>query len=52
VAKLRATRTNEAPLIFRTTMEAGHGGASGRFERLRETAQEYAFILYLAGKHE
>jgi oligopeptidase B len=52
VAKLRATRTNNMPLIFRTTMEAGHGGASGRFERLRETAQEYAFILYLAGKHE
>ena len=52
VARLRATRTNEAPLILRTTMEAGHGGRSGRFERLRETAQEYAFILYLAGEHE
>ncbi len=52
VAKLRATRTNSAPLIFRTTMEAGHGGRSGRFERLRESAQEYAFILDLAGKRE
>lgn len=52
VAKLRATRTNEAPLLFRTTMEAGHGGRSGRFERLRETAQEYAFILDLADQRE
>ncbi|WP_206203097.1 S9 family peptidase [Thioalkalivibrio sp. XN8] len=52
VAKLRAYRTNDAPLIFRTTMEAGHGGRSGRFERLRETAQEYAFIIDLAGIRE
>ena len=49
VARLRATRTNDAPLLFKTTMEAGHGGRSGRFERLREVAQEYAFILDLAG---
>ena len=52
VARLRATRTNSAPLIFRTTMEAGHGGRSGRFERLRERAQEYAFILDLAGQRK
>ena len=52
VAKLRAMRTNQAPLVFRTIMEAGHGGASGRFERLYETAQEYAFILYLAEQRE
>jgi oligopeptidase B len=49
VAKLRATRTNDALLVFKTTMEAGHAGRSGRFEELRETAQEYAFILDLAG---
>ena len=49
VAKLRATRTNDAPLLFRTTMTAGHGGKSGRFESLRELAREYAFILHLAG---
>jgi oligopeptidase B len=49
VAKLRATRTNDAPLVFKTTLEAGHAGRSGRFEELRETAQEYAFILDLAG---
>ena len=52
VAKLRATRSNDAPIVFRTTMEAGHGGRSGRFERLREVAQEYAFILDLAGIRE
>ncbi|MGD9388541.1 MAG: S9 family peptidase, partial [Gammaproteobacteria bacterium] len=52
VAKLRARRTNDAPLIFRTTMEAGHGGRSGRFERLREVAQEYAFIFDLEGIRE
>jgi oligopeptidase B len=52
VAKLRATRSNDAPIVFRTAMEAGHGGRSGRFERLREVAQEYAFILDLAGIRE
>lgn len=52
VAKLRATRTNSQPLVFRTNMEAGHGGKSGRFARLAETAQEYAFILNLLGKSE
>lgn len=49
VAKLRANRTNDNLLLFRTTMTAGHGGSSGRFEALRELAQEYAFILHLAG---
>ncbi len=49
VARLRARRTNEAPLLLRTTMEAGHGGKSGRFERFREIAEEYAFLLDQAG---
>src|SRR5690606_40945295 len=40
VAKLRAMRTNDAPLPLHAAMEAGHGGKSGRSERLRETAQE------------
>jgi oligopeptidase B len=49
---LRATRSNDAPIVLRTTMEAGHGGRSGRFDRLREVAQEYAFFLHLAGRAE
>lgn len=49
VAKLRATRTNDAILILKTNMGAGHGGKSGRFESLRETAEEFAFILWQLG---
>jgi len=49
VARLRARRSGTRPLLLRTTMEAGHGGKSGRFQRFRETAQEYAFVLDLAG---
>ncbi len=49
VAKLRALKTDHNPLLLHTNMEAGHGGASGRFRRYRETAMEYAFILDLAG---
>ncbi len=49
VAKLRATKTDANPLMFKINMEAGHGGKSGRFERLRETAEEYAFILNVLG---
>jgi oligopeptidase B len=45
VAKLRATKTDSKPLLFKVNMEAGHGGKSGRFQRLRETAIEYQFIL-------
>tara|TARA_R110000782_G_scaffold49622_2_gene107899 strand:+ start:32045 stop:34126 length:2082 start_codon:yes stop_codon:yes gene_type:complete len=46
VAKLRATKTNDAALLLKTNMGAGHGGKSGRFESLRETAEEFAFILW------
>ena len=49
VAKLRALKTDDRPLLLRTNMEAGHGGKSGRFERYREVAEEYAFILWQAG---
>ena len=45
VAKLRATKTDTNPLLFRVNMEAGHGGKSGRFRRYRETAEFYAFML-------
>ena len=49
VARLRAMKTDSNPLLFRTTIAAGHGGKSGRFESYRETAEEYSFILDLAG---
>jgi len=49
VAKLRATRTNDATLLLKTNMGAGHGGKSGRFESLHETAEEFAFLLWQLG---
>jgi oligopeptidase B len=45
VARLRERRTNKALLAFRTNLDAGHGGASGRFERLKEVALAYAFAI-------
>ncbi|MBI2409118.1 MAG: S9 family peptidase [Gemmatimonadetes bacterium] len=45
VAKLRTLNTGSAPILLKMNMGAGHGGASGRYERLRETALRYAFIL-------
>jgi oligopeptidase B len=47
VAKLRTHKTDQNPLLFRTNMEAGHGGKSGRFSRMIEVADEYAFVLSL-----
>lgn len=49
VAKLRELKTDDNLLLLRTNMETGHGGASGRFESLREDAQEFAFLLDLEG---
>lgn len=49
VAKLRELKTDTNKLLFHTNMDAGHGGASGRFEALREVAEEYAFLLDLEG---
>ncbi len=49
VARLRVTKTDDNPLLLHTNMEAGHGGASGRFRRLEQTALEYAFVLDQAG---
>jgi len=50
IAKLRDMKTDNNPLLLHTNMGAGHGGASGRFQRYKETALEYAFFLDLAGK--
>jgi oligopeptidase B len=50
VARLRAKKTDDHRLLMHTNMDAGHGGASGRFRRQKETALMYAFLLDLAGK--
>ena len=50
VAKLRATKTDRNPLLLKTNLGAGHGGASGRYDALRETAFTYAFILWQMGR--
>ncbi len=47
IARLRDRRTNDEPLLMYCNMDAGHGGASGRFEAYRETAMEYAFFISL-----
>ncbi|MEE3259389.1 MAG: prolyl oligopeptidase family serine peptidase, partial [Candidatus Latescibacterota bacterium] len=50
IAKLRAVRTNDRLLLMDMKMGAGHGGASGRFEHLQDTALEWAFALKALGK--
>jgi len=49
VAKLRELKTDTNELLLKTNMGAGHGGKSGRFESLKETAEEFAFILWQLG---
>ncbi|HEY7409569.1 MAG TPA: prolyl oligopeptidase family serine peptidase, partial [Vicinamibacteria bacterium] len=50
VARLRALKTDANPLVFHVNMDpAGHGGKSGRYDRLRETAFDYAFLLWQLG---
>ncbi|MDJ1470925.1 S9 family peptidase [Xanthocytophaga flava] len=49
VAKLRTLKTDNHVLLLKTNMEAGHGGASGRFKAIKETAFKYAFIFKLEG---
>ena len=49
IAKLREMKTDDNILIMKCNMETGHGGASGRFEALKETAMEYAFLFMLEG---
>ena len=50
VARLREKTTGDAPILLKTNMDAGHGGASGRFQRLEEIAFEYGFALKVVGK--
>ena len=50
VAKLRAMKTDPDPLLLKANMGAGHGGASGRYDALRETAFTYAFVLWQMGR--
>ena len=49
VARLRKTKTDKNILLFKTNMEAGHGGASGRFDYLKDVALQYAFLFALEG---
>ena len=49
VAKLRTLKQNDAPLLLHINMDAGHGGASGRYDYLKEIAFDYAFLLVQLG---
>ena len=49
IAKLRSMKTDQNPMFLHVDMAAGHGGKSGRFQRYREIAMEYAFVLDQAG---
>ena len=52
VAKIREMKTDKNILLFKINMDAGHGGASGRFDYLKDEALQYAFLLALEGKTE
>lgn len=52
VAKLRTTKTDDNMILLKTNMDAGHGGASGRYKRYEETAFRYAFLINLASRHQ
>ncbi|KAB1063932.1 S9 family peptidase [Salibacter halophilus] len=51
VAKLREKKTDQNLLLMKVNLDAGHGGSSGRFKRLRETALDYAFLLMLENRN-
>jgi oligopeptidase B len=50
VARLRTLKTDDRPLLLTTNLGAGHGGSSGRYDRLREIALDYSFILWVVGR--
>jgi oligopeptidase B len=50
VARLREMKTDSNPLLLHTNMDVGHGGASGRFQRLKETSRNFAFLMMLEGQ--
>ncbi|MEM0924953.1 MAG: prolyl oligopeptidase family serine peptidase, partial [Planctomycetota bacterium] len=52
VAKMRAMETGDQKLLMVTNMSAGHGGASGRFDRFKLVAKRFAFLLDLAGLNQ
>ena len=52
MAKLRNHNTSDGVILFQTNMQAGHSGASGRFEALKEIAQEYAFVIDLCANKD
>jgi oligopeptidase B len=49
VAKLRTLKTDDKPLLLVTNVSAGHGGASGRYDYLKEIALDYAFLIWQLG---
>jgi oligopeptidase B len=49
VARLREMKTDSHPLVFKINMAGGHGGSSGRYDKLQETAFDYAFLLTRLG---
>ena len=49
VAKMRTLKTDANALILKTNLDAGHGGASGRYDALKETAFDYSFVLTQVG---
>jgi oligopeptidase B len=49
IARLRTLKTNATPLLLHINMDAGHGGASGRYDYLKEIAFDYAFLLTQLG---
>jgi oligopeptidase B len=51
-AKLRATKTDNNLLLLKTNLGSGHFGPSGRYEQIKETAFDFAFLLYQLGREE